>query len=279
MSNFRFNTNELTFTKSETKIINYIYEHLSMIPYLSIIQISNELNISIATISRFVRHTGYESYKDLKAAIMEHENVSTPAIKLQKTLLNSNSTTISKLIKLQEKYLEKTIEKLSEDDLNSSVYHILNSENIYLFGKGSSVGLAELCAFRLKRFNKNTFLFSSGGSTIFEDLVNIRKGDLIILFGFYKMPVETKVIITHAKEIGCNTILFTDQLYLESYLKGNINFYVYRGEINEYHSMTAPTALIDAIVIMVAKKFEEDSVENLSKLYRLKEKYKNQIPR
>lgn len=279
MSDFRFNTDNLVLTKSEEKIINYIYENLSMIPFLSIVQISEELDISIATLSRFVRHVGYENYKDLKSAIIEHEKSPTPASKLQKTLSQKSSTDIRSLLKIQEEYLNKTSENISEQDVYKSIDYILNSENIYLFGKGASKGLAELLSFRLKRFNKKVFLFNSGGSTIFEDLAHINKKDLIIIFGFHKTPIEAKVILEYSKESRCKTILFTDQLYLEENLKGNVNFYVYRGEVKEYHSMAAPTALIDSLIILLAKKLEQESVDNLSKLYKLKEKYKNEIPR
>lgn len=279
MSDFRFNTANLILTKSEEKIINYIYEHLSMIPFLSIVQISEELDISIATLSRFVRHVGYENYKDLKTAIMEHEKSPTPASKLQKTLSKKDSTDIKSLLKIQEEYLNKTSENISEEDVNRAIDYIFNSKNIYLFGKGASRGLTELFAFRLKRFNKKIFLFNSGGSAIFEDLAHIDKNDLIIIFGFHKTPIEAKVILEYSKETGCKTILFTDQLYLEENLKGTVNFYVYRGEVKEYHSMSSPTALIDSLIILLAKRLEQESVDNLSKLYKLKEKYKDEIPR
>ncbi len=279
MRDFRFNLEGVALTKSEEKIVNYIYNHLAMIPYLSIDKISKELNISAATFSRFVRHIGYADLKDLKASIIDHENMATPAVKLKHTLLMSEGNTITELFKRQENYLARTVENLSEEDVHKAVQVFSEKQNIYLFGKGAASGLVELLAFRLNRFQKNAIMLPSSGSELFEKMISIKKDDLIVLFGFYRMPAEARVVLKHARTIGCETILFTDMLYSDEEQRADINLFVYRGELREYHSMTAVTALIDTLVIMTAQLLGDESVQKLADLYQLKEKYSAVIPR
>ena len=47
-----------------------------------------------------------------------------------------------------------------------------------------------------------------------------------------------------------------------------LNLFVYRGETKEYHSMTAPAALIDALVVAVSEKLGDEAVQRLSNLHR-----------
>ena len=58
-----------------------------------------------------------------------------------------------------------------------------------------------------------------------------------------------------------------------------IPLYVYRGEPSEYHSMAAPAALLDALVVMIGAKLGSRSRESLDRLYHLKEHYRLEIPR
>lgn len=278
MTSFRFKLDGIEITKSEEKIINYIYQNISIIPVLSIGELSKELDMSVATLSRFVRHIGYENYKELKTAIIEYERIATPAGKLQSALSETDIMTPSRLLMRQESYLIKTREHLTDSEINNAVQAILKARKVYFFGKGASFGLAQLFAFRLSRFQKSAVILKSGGSELFEDLIHIQRNDLVIIFGFQKMPVEAKVLLEHKKETGYNTILFTDKLYLDPEIQGDINLYVYRGEDNEYHSMTVPTAVIDTIVLLTSKALKNKSIQSLSDLYLLKEKYSSKIP-
>ena len=52
-----------------------------------------------------------------------------------------------------------------------------------------------------------------------------------------------------------------------------MNLFVYRGEAKEYHSMTAPAALMDALVVAVSEKLGDEAVRRLSNLHQLKKAY------
>ncbi len=278
MPGFRFDTKAVTLTKSEQKIIDYIYNNIAFIPFYSIGQLAEQLDVSIATLSRFVKHLGYENFKELKTAIMEHEN-SSPASKLSSTLSNPELESMSQLLLNDVEFILKTKEYVSEGEVKKAVNVIAESERIYFFGKGASKGLAEYFCFRLNRFLKYTRVLKSSGSELFEELINIRPEDLVVIFGFHTLPAEAKILLDYKKEAGYTTLLFTDKLYNETRQLGDINLYVYRGEPKQYHSMAAPTALIDGLVIQTAKQLKDSSIQSLDELYRLKEKYAAEIPR
>ena len=67
---------------------------------------------------------------------------------------------------------------------------------------------------------------------------------------------------------------FTSRLYAPQEQRADINLYVYRGEKEEFHSMTAPAAMIDALILALSEKDQGDTAENLLKIQKLKEKFK-----
>ena len=84
---------------------------------------------------------------------------------------------------------------------------------------------------------------------------------------------EGRMILEYQKQAGYRTLSFTSRSYLPEPERADMNLFVYRGETKEYHSMTAPAALIDALVVAVSEKLGDEAVQRLSNLHRLKKAY------
>jgi len=275
MTDFHFPEKNAGYTQTEEKIIDYFYQNINLIPFLSIGTISEKLGVSEATLSRFAKNAGFKNFKELKAAIAE--KYETPAEKMTGTLAEKSG--IFEMLEYQRYCIEKTMLHLSESEVKKAVDKIAAAKTVYIYGKGASLALAELFSFRLSRLGKMTKILPSGGSELFEGLVHAKEGDLALIFGFQKIPREAKVILEHSKTAGFKTILISGMLFNDQNKHADINLFVYRGEPKEYHSMAAPAALIDAITVLLAKSLGNAAMENLANLYNLKEKYKEEIPR
>ena len=77
----------------------------------------------------------------------------------------------------------------------------------------------------------------------------------------------------YKKSASYNTLCFTGRLHAPKGEQADVNLYVYRGEMREYHSMTAAVALIDALVVSISQKMGANSAENLQKIHKMKKKY------
>ena len=156
---------------------------------------------------------------------------------------------------------------------------ILSADTVWIYAKGASISMAELLRFRLNRFGRRVMLLPAGSSELFEHMNFFTEKDLVILFGFQKTPKEAAVILDHQKSVGYPCIFFTSRLYRSPDQENVLSLFVFRGEPSEYHSMAAPAALLDALVVMLGARLGESSSEQLDRLYKLKEHYKTEIPR
>ena len=93
------------------------------------------------------------------------------------------------------------------------------------------------------------------------------------MFSFSKLSQEGKVILAHSREAGYQTLAFVSRTCLPPDQQADITLYAYRGEEREYHSMTAPTALLDALVVAVTSRLGQPGAERLERLHRLKKQY------
>ena len=268
----------IKFTQKQQRILDYIYMHADAVPVLSIDQLARELDIGVATLSRLVRKLGFDSFKDMKLHLIGNNEFS-PDVKMHNTISGSEADPIAQTLVREANFLLKTRDNVVQADIDRAIAAIRTANVVYIFGKGAAESIASLTAFRLNRFGIRTVIFKTGGSEIFETLVNVTRSDLLIVFGFHKMPVEARTILTHSREVGFKTIVFTDLLLSDDSRRGDINLYVCRGSAQDYHSMAAPIALVDAMIIQMAKEMQGESLRKLEDLYRLKEKYSRDIRR
>lgn len=262
-------------TAAEQKILEFIESHREEFLFMTIGQLSEQLGVSQATISRFARHTGCGDFKALKSLVISQNHGEGPAAKLAGTLLQEEGFSLSGYLFRQQQYLEKTAEHLTEEEFRKAAAKIMEADRIFVHGKSASSFVAGLLFFRLRRLGLDVSLLPSGGSEIAEGLARAKKGDLVILFSFSKLSREGRVILDCAKETGYDTLAFTGRLHAPLEEQADINLYVYRGPQKEYHSMTAATAVVDALVVAVSEQLGGEGVRCLKRIHEIKKKYSN----
>lgn len=264
-------------TAAEQAIIEYITGHRDEFLCMTIGQLSAELNISEATISRFARHVGCCDFKHLKRVIMEQTVQKGPAQKLANTLQTKSDDFLHYWMEQQQFNLKKTLELLDQNEFAEAVKAIQGAHRVFLYAKNASRAPAQLLEFRLLRIGIDIRRIPSGGSELLESLAHMRAEDLVILFGFSKVSAEGRVILEYQKRSGYKTLLFTSRAYYDENHRADIRLLIYRGEENEYHSMTAPIAVVDALVLALSERMGSDAVDRLEAIRKLKMEYGNQL--
>ena len=136
-----------------------------------------------------------------------------------------------------------------------------------------AASLAQLLHFRLRRLGLQVSLLPSGGSELLEGLSQAAEKDLMVLFSFSKLSREGRILLKHSRSAGYRTLAFVGRTCLPAEERADISLFAYRGTEKEYHSMTAPTALLDALVVAVTSRLGQPGAERLERLHRLKKQY------
>lgn len=257
-------------TQREQYILEYIEGHREEVLFLSIGQLAAQIGVSEATVSRFVRHLGCRDYKQLKSLILKQNHLEGPAGKMAGTLFSGEGFGAVQYLRKQQQCLEKTIAHLEEAVFERAVQAVLEGKHVYIHAKSASASAGSLLFFRLRRLGLPVVLLPSGGSELLEGLAQAEAEDLVIFFAFSKISWEGHTILNCQKEIGYRTLCFTSRLILPKGDAADIDLYVNRGETNEYHSMTAATALVDALIVAVSEQLGAKGAMRLQRLHQLK---------
>ena len=262
-------------TKYEARILDYISHNPDAFLFSSIGRLAQSLEMSEATVSRFVRRVGCRDFKDLKQLVMRQvtEESGGPAAKLAGTLSRQTDFTAAGWLRLQQQYLEKTLEELDETAFQEAVRAVRDARRIFIHAKSASASLGQLLRFRLRRLGLEVQLLPSGGSEVLEGLAQAGKGDLVILFSLSKVSREGRMILDYRKKAGYQTLAFCSRSFIPEEERADIQLFAYRGETREYHSMAAPAALADGLVVEVSRQMGAASAQALSRLHQLKKQY------
>lgn len=266
------------FTKNEKIIYDFLLTKKESIFLYTEVDISRMTGISQPTVSRFWRKIGYSNLKEFKDSMKEFQNLSSPSAKF-KSILSSDKFHYKNYAKRSISLIEDSVNKISEHDFNKAVNLFITSNKIFTHGIGPAESLCSLLNFRLNRFGLDMNSISASGQSLYEDLININKDSLIVLFLFSHYHPETHVIIDYAKEVGCKVIILTDIL-IKPFDDDNITtFYVSRGELLEFHSLVGPLFFIESIIVAIGISKENEPLDKLHKLEELREKYESFLPR
>lgn len=258
-------------TRAEQKILDYINTNPDAFLFSSIGQLAQRLELSDATVSRFARHAGCSDFKALKGLVMEQ--ASGPAAKMAGTLSQDGGFSPAGWLERQQLYLQKTAQQLDPAEFDRAVQALISARRIFVHGKSASSSLARMLSFRLRRLGLQAVLLPSGGSELLEGLLQAEEGDLVVMFSFSKLSREGRIILEHRRSAGYHTLAFVSRTCIPAEERADVSLFAYRGEETEYHSLTAPTALLDALVVAVTDRLGQRGTASLERLHQMKKAY------
>ena len=251
-------------TPAERRLLEFIESHREEFLFMTIGQLSADLGVSEATISRFARHLGCQDFKQLKNWVLAQNHLEGPAGKLARTVLADGEFDPRHYLQQQQQTcLQKTMEALDIAAFGAALEALLSARRIFIQAKSASVSMGQLLFFRLRRLGLPVELLPGSGSELLEGLVQAGKGDLVVFFGFSKVSAEGRMILRRQKEAGYRTLCFTGRLHPPAEERADLNLYAYRGTDKEYHSMTAAAALVDTLVVAASQRLGADGAARL----------------
>lgn len=140
--------NKHNFTKSEIKISEYIRNNSEKVLYHSLTELSDACGAAEATVLRFFRKLGFKGYQDFKLLYAQET--------LQAVQSETDETFIGKIRNHMVQAINESSETIKLSDLQKAIDIITESDDIVIYGIGSS-GIAGLdMQNRLMRIGKHT---------------------------------------------------------------------------------------------------------------------------
>jgi len=260
-------------TKSEKRIASFLRKNQEEAAFLPAGEIAKRLGLSEATLVRFARSLGFNSYPAMRAVLQNNfrRRVSHSA-RLRGRLdeLREGGDLFERLTATEIDYLTQALESIDRSEMNKAVQLLRERQRIFVFGLGPSISLVELMDIRLTRFGKDVVPLKSSGRELLEPLLMLDSDDLLFVICFFDQNPALKLILEYGRKAGCPIIMLTDILDAILGDKVDVCLAARRGPIGEFHSLVVPMTVINALLLSLASQDQEMVMSNLDKLDSLR---------
>ena len=264
------------FSKSQKIISKYILENYDKAAYMTASKLGNAVNVSESTVVRFALELGFEGYPEFQHALQEIVRIKLTSFQRMDVTnsLIGDGDVLSKVLNSDIDKIKRTIDDIDRSAFDASVESLVSAKNIYIIGLGSSSILASSLNHSLRMiFDNVKLLDTSSADEIYAQIMNVSEGDVIVAISFPRYSRKLITAVTFAKDSGASVITLTDSpsspiaSFADSLL-------VARSDMASFaDSLIAPLSVINALVVAVSRKKQDELRIRLHQLEKIWEEY------
>ncbi|HEX9026156.1 MAG TPA: MurR/RpiR family transcriptional regulator [Clostridium sp.] len=260
-------------SKGQKLIAEYILKYYDKAAFMTAAKLGISVGVSESTVVRFANELGFSGYPKLQKSLQELiKNKLTTVQRLE--LRNdyfSDGDALKGVLKADMENIRATLEKINQNTFEEVVKNIFEAQGIYIVGLRSSTALAEFLGFYLNIILQNVRTVSYGISDVFEQMINIGEGDLVIGIGFPRYAAKTIDALAFAQDRGAKVVALTDSLLSPLASKADFTLIAQSNMASFVDSLVAPLSVINALIIAVGMREKEnisDIFGNLEKIWQ-----------
>lgn len=263
-------------TRSQKKLAAYITDHKDDILLHNSYDLARQVGVSEATVSRFVRRLGFDSYLDFKKELIRTtlDGYSTIKRLADSSEQIDNRERIARVVLASDiANIQKIGSHNSDKVIERAVGKICAARTIYVLGLRSSFALAYYLSFNLRFFLKNVVRVEPGVGDLPEQLVSAGPGDLLFVISFKRYTEESVVIARRLKARGLSIISLVDSKLAPVAPLADISLIAETGIPSYFESYTAAMSLLNGLIASVVLHKEKQAIPALEKLEQIFEEF------
>lgn len=260
-------------SKGQKLIAEYILKNYDKAAFMTAARLGVAVGVSESTVVRFANELGFSGYPKLQKALQELiKNKLTTVQRLE--LRNdyfSDGDALKGVLKADMENIRATLEKINQNTFQDVVKSIFEAKRIYIIGLRSSTALAEFLGFYLNIILQNVKVVSYGISDVFEQMINVGEGDLVIGIGFPRYAAKTIDTLAFSQDRGAKVVALTDSLLSPLATKADYTLIAQSNMASFVDSLVAPLSVINALIIAVGMREKENIsnvFENLEEIWK-----------
>lgn len=270
------NEKKKTFSKSQRITAEYIIENSEKAAYMTAGKLAAAIGVSESTIIRFAYELGFGGYPQLQKQLksfVKSQLTSVQRVELAYEKIGGRDI-LTNILKSDIGYIEKTLDGIDKTQFEAAAEAVSGAKKIYIAGVRSAAALVDFAGFYLHLIFDNVRLIkSNGGDDIFEQILNIGKGDVFIGISFPRYSKNIIKALEYAHRNGAEVVGITDSKNSPVVEKSDYSLIAESDTTSFVDSLTAPFSLINALIVAVGMKNREKMSSNLEKLEQIWDEY------
>lgn len=264
------------FSKGQKRIADYILENYDKAAFMTAGKLGKTARVSESTVVRFAAQLGYDGYPTMQKALQEiirGKLTSIQRIQASGDQINGPDT-LGEVMQRDMHSIHSAIDQIDRQEFDRAVDKLLHARHIYLLGVRSSAFLAGYLNFYFHLIFENvTLVQSSAAGEIYEQLVHIGPGDVLVGISFPRYSKMGVNAVQFARDRGADVIAVTDGKMSPIYQIADASLLVRSDMISFVDSMAAPLSLLNALIVSVGQHRKEELSRTFADMEQVWSKY------
>jgi DNA-binding MurR/RpiR family transcriptional regulator len=240
----------------------------------SVARFAERAQVSPPTVTRFITKLGFSGYPEFQETL-RHEvqaRLSSPLTRYRDDQPERGTESVlSDALEVAAENLRATVDVLSHRDVNEAVEIVGDvRRRVMVLGGRVSAPLARYLAAQLHLLRPGIGLVDSERSAPAQQLIDMRKGDVLIVFDYRRYQSDTIESAKVAAAQGCNVILFTDpwlspaSAFARQVIVTNVDM------VGPFDSLVGAMAVVEGVVAAVLSRLGPRAQSRMQSLERLR---------
>ncbi len=240
----------------------------------SVARFAERAHVSPPTVTRFITKLGFRGYPEFQE-VLRHEvqaRLSSPLARYRDDPPDRGTDSVlSEALEASAHNLAATIEVLSHRDLNEAVELLADvRRRVMVLGGRVSAPLARYLAGQLHLLRPGIGLVDAERSAPAQQLIDMRKGDVLIVFDYRRYQSDTIESARVASSQGCNVVLFTDPWLSPASGFARQVIVTSVDTVGPFDSLVGAMAVVEGIVAAVLSRLGPRAQSRMRSLERLR---------
>lgn len=259
-------------SKGHKAITTYLSEHYDHAAFMTAAKLGKKVGVSESTVVRFAMSLGFAGYPQFQDALQEivKGKLTTVEKMSVKYGQSSQSEILTSVLRADIEKIGDTLETIDPAAFEAAVNTIIEARNIYVIGIRSCAPLANFLSFYLNIMFGNVHLVQTTSiSEVFEQMIRINEEDVVIGISFPRYSMRTLKAMEFANNRNSKVITITDSVHSPMNLYSSCNLLARSDSVSIVDSLVAPLSLINALVVALCLKRQDEVVDNLEMLEQI----------
>lgn len=232
--------------------------------------------VSESTVVRFAAAMGFDGYHSLQLAVKESLKQRMTTVQRIEDADGSleDSLVLDSVLRADADKIIDTLAGIDRTAFTNAADMLLSAKRIYIVGMRSSAVLAQFMNhyFRLL-FDSVSLVCPSGGSEIFEHLINLSKGDVVLTISFPRYSTGTVKAAEFARRQGAGIIALTDSETSPIAHFADALLIAKSDMASFVDSLVAPMSIINAMIVYIGKLRTSEVADTFGRLEQIWNEY------
>ncbi len=264
----RIRQRQANLSDGQRLVAEYLLNHYQTAAFLTAAALGRAVGVSESTVVRSAVTLGYSGYPELQRVLQEalKSRLTTVDRMLGSASLDDNGDLVSSIMQTDLENIRLTVEELPRAAFDEAVRRLAAAGRVFIIGMRSAYAPAYFLGFNLSWLGKDVRVIASGPGDMWERLVGVRPGDVVVGITFPRYVRETVEAVAYARNRGAFTIAITDSVLSPLSEHGDLTLPARSNIASFVDSYTAALSLINALLTAVSVLAKDDNRRTLAAL-------------